>query len=350
MLISFSLCHLQRFKGTEPIEEVTEQVKAVKIEEKPKEVKEVVDEVQLQDVDFCRCCYCWQFIFHLWPCTLTNFRCSCFSQGPPKYTKSVLKKGDKVNFPKKGETVSCWYTGSLEDGTVFDTNIPAGMTNEQFNSWECRASLFTTWNHSVFVVNANSNRLEWSSGLNLPSFLSAAARKKRQTKPLSFKAGLGRVIRGVSNDVFFLFCASKLVSVSQYVIIWSFVSHSGMRPSWRWARVKRLDWRLNQSGPMEGRVSLKTSILFFGWVGACRVNMCLCSVEFSRRTFQLVSSVWLKLIWSSVLIMRLQSFASTAVPSLTPTLPEFHPTQSWFSRSSLWLWINCRTLASMRFI
>lgn len=203
MLISFSLCHLQRFKGTEPIEEVTEQVKAVKIEEKPKEVKEVVDEVQLQDVDFCRCCYCWQFIFHLWPCTLTNFRCSCFSQGPPKYTKSVLKKGDKVNFPKKGETVSCWYTGSLEDGTVFDTNIPAGMTNEQFNSWECRASLFTTWNHSVFVVNANSNRLEWSSGLNLPSSLSAAARKKRQTKPLSFKAGLGRVIRGVSNEVFF---------------------------------------------------------------------------------------------------------------------------------------------------
>lgn len=149
---------------------------------------------------------------------------------------------------------------------------------------------------------------------------------------------------------FFLFCVSKLVSVSQYVIIWSFVSHSGMRPSWRWARVKRLDWRLNQSGPMEGRVSLKTSILFFGWVGACRVNMCLCSVEFSRRTFQLDSSVWLKLIWSSVLIMCLQSFASTAVPSLTPTLPEFHPTQSWFSRSSSWLWINCRTLASMRFI
>lgn len=42
---------VQRFKGTEPVEEVTEQVKAVKIEEKPKEVKtEVVDEVLLQDV------------------------------------------------------------------------------------------------------------------------------------------------------------------------------------------------------------------------------------------------------------------------------------------------------------
>lgn len=37
---------LQRFKGTESEEELAEQVKAVKIEEKPKEVKaEVVDEV-----------------------------------------------------------------------------------------------------------------------------------------------------------------------------------------------------------------------------------------------------------------------------------------------------------------
>lgn len=45
--------HVQRFKGTEPVEEVTEQVKAVKIEEKPKEVKaEVVDEVPAGD--FCQ--------------------------------------------------------------------------------------------------------------------------------------------------------------------------------------------------------------------------------------------------------------------------------------------------------
>ncbi|XP_046692802.1 peptidyl-prolyl cis-trans isomerase FKBP3 isoform X2 [Silurus meridionalis] len=101
----------KKFKGTE-VEQVSEQVKAVKIDEKPKDAKtEVVDE------------------------------------GPPKFTKSVLKKGDKTNFPKKGDTVSCWYTGTLEDGTVFDTNIPS-------------------------------------------------ARKKKQTKPLSFKVGLGKVIRG----------------------------------------------------------------------------------------------------------------------------------------------------------
>ncbi|XP_018601812.1 peptidyl-prolyl cis-trans isomerase FKBP3 [Scleropages formosus] len=103
----------KRFKGTEPEKEATDEVKEVKSDSKPKESKaEPVDE------------------------------------GPPKYTKSVLKKGDKVNFPKKGDTVSCWYTGTLEDGTVFDTNIPS------------------------------------------------TARKKKQSKPLSFKVGTGRVIRG----------------------------------------------------------------------------------------------------------------------------------------------------------
>ncbi|XP_076874046.1 peptidyl-prolyl cis-trans isomerase FKBP3 [Brachyhypopomus gauderio] len=102
----------KRFKGTE-VEEITQEVQDVKIEEKLKETKtEVVDE------------------------------------GPPRYTKTVMKKGDKTNFPKKGDTVACWYTGTLEDGTVFDTNIPT------------------------------------------------AARKKKQAKPLSFKVGMGKVIRG----------------------------------------------------------------------------------------------------------------------------------------------------------
>ncbi|XP_051500455.1 peptidyl-prolyl cis-trans isomerase FKBP3-like [Myxocyprinus asiaticus] len=102
----------KRFKGTE-VDVVTQEMKTVKIDDTHKEIKtETVDE------------------------------------GPPKYTKSILKKGDKTNFPKKGDTVSCWYTGTLEDGTVFDTNIPA------------------------------------------------SAKKKKQSKPLSFKVGLGRVIRG----------------------------------------------------------------------------------------------------------------------------------------------------------
>jgi len=46
-----------------------------------------------------------------------------------KFTKQILAKGDKVNFPKKGDTVKCFYTGSLPDGKVFDTNV--GKTNKK---------------------------------------------------------------------------------------------------------------------------------------------------------------------------------------------------------------------------
>ncbi|ORX60791.1 hypothetical protein BCR36DRAFT_314611 [Piromyces finnis] len=40
-----------------------------------------------------------------------------------KFTKQIITKGDKTRFPKKGDLVKCFYTGSLPDGTVFDTNI-----------------------------------------------------------------------------------------------------------------------------------------------------------------------------------------------------------------------------------
>ena len=105
----------KRFKGTETISKVSEQVKNVKLsDDKPKDSKseETLDE------------------------------------GPPKYTKSILKKGDKTNFPKKGDVVHCWYTGTLPDGTVFDTNIQT------------------------------------------------SSKKKKNAKPLSFKVGVGKVIRG----------------------------------------------------------------------------------------------------------------------------------------------------------
>ncbi|NXS79171.1 FKBP3 isomerase, partial [Erpornis zantholeuca] len=111
------LFHTQRFKGTDGAEKAAEKAKPGKAEEaKGKAVKaeETVEE------------------------------------GPPKYTKSILKKGDKTNFPKKGDTVHCWYTGKLQDGTVFDTNIQS------------------------------------------------SSKKKKAAKPLSFKVGVGKVIRGVS--------------------------------------------------------------------------------------------------------------------------------------------------------
>ncbi|NXX84551.1 FKBP3 isomerase, partial [Urocolius indicus] len=119
-LRAFSPSPLQRFKGTDGAEKAAEKAKPAKAEEakgkaaKPEEAAE---------------------------------------EGPPKYTKSILKKGDKTNFPKKGDTVHCWYTGKLQDGTVFDTNIQT------------------------------------------------SSKKKKAAKPLSFKVGVGKVIRGVSKPL-----------------------------------------------------------------------------------------------------------------------------------------------------
>jgi len=39
------------------------------------------------------------------------------------FTKKVLKKGKTHMKPEKGSVVSVWYTGRLEDGTVFDSNV-----------------------------------------------------------------------------------------------------------------------------------------------------------------------------------------------------------------------------------
>eukprot|EP01137_Pigoraptor_chileana_P019761 Opistho-2@81234 len=41
----------------------------------------------------------------------------------PRFTKTVLKKGNGTTFPRKGDLVSCWYTGTLDDGKVFDSNV-----------------------------------------------------------------------------------------------------------------------------------------------------------------------------------------------------------------------------------
>lgn len=43
----------------------------------------------------------------------------------PKFTKVITGKGDGLNFPKKGDSVSVWYTGTLTNGKVFDTNKTA---------------------------------------------------------------------------------------------------------------------------------------------------------------------------------------------------------------------------------
>lgn len=64
-----------------------------------------------------------------------------------KYTKRILKMGDRSSYPMKGDTVECFYTGRLDSGKVFDTNVDD-------------------------------------------------SKKAKKSHPLKFKVGLGKVIRG----------------------------------------------------------------------------------------------------------------------------------------------------------
>eukprot|EP00285_Hemiselmis_virescens_P006601 CAMPEP_0173381072 /NCGR_PEP_ID=MMETSP1356-20130122/3565_1 /TAXON_ID=77927 ORGANISM="Hemiselmis virescens, Strain PCC157" /NCGR_SAMPLE_ID=MMETSP1356 /ASSEMBLY_ACC=CAM_ASM_000847 /LENGTH=220 /DNA_ID=CAMNT_0014334815 /DNA_START=29 /DNA_END=688 /DNA_ORIENTATION=+ len=70
--------------------------------------------------------------------------------GPKRFTKIVNKNGNKLNFPMKGDRVKVFYTGKLEDDTIFDSNCD----------------------------------VEWCKT------------NKRKPQPLVFKVGSGQVIRG----------------------------------------------------------------------------------------------------------------------------------------------------------
>ncbi|KAJ3073634.1 FK506-binding protein 1 [Podochytrium sp. JEL0797] len=53
-----------------------------------------------------------------------SFHTSRFNMG---VTKEVLKAGDGVNFPKKGDTVTMHYTGTLNSGAKFDSSVDRGQ-------------------------------------------------------------------------------------------------------------------------------------------------------------------------------------------------------------------------------
>lgn len=85
--------------------------------------------------------------------------------------------------------MSCWYTGTLEDGTVFDTNVVTG------GLWPGAISLHSESYDLAFVLMSISSP-------------HTAAKKKKQAKPLSFKVGMGKVIKGVSPAVALLLLVS----------------------------------------------------------------------------------------------------------------------------------------------
>ncbi|KAJ3292018.1 hypothetical protein BCR33DRAFT_786661 [Rhizoclosmatium globosum] len=56
--------------------------------------------------------------------SVRSFHSSRFNMG---VTKEVLKAGDGKNFPKKGDTVTMHYTGTLNNGSKFDSSVDRGQ-------------------------------------------------------------------------------------------------------------------------------------------------------------------------------------------------------------------------------
>merc|ERR1712168_1284296 len=76
-------------------------------------------------------------------------------EGPPKFKKNVLKKGDKINFPKKGDWVSCYYIGKLEDGTVFDQLQPGTKKkrNQPIKFRVGKGNVIRGWDEGVVTMS-----------------------------------------------------------------------------------------------------------------------------------------------------------------------------------------------------
>ncbi|KAJ9223822.1 hypothetical protein DTO027B5_8527 [Paecilomyces variotii] len=77
-----------------------------------------------------------------------------------KWTRTVLKEGDKQNFPKKGDVVEINYTGCLYDPSQKDKH----NMGKQFDSSEGRAPLKTEIGMGRVITGWDEGVLEMSLG------------------------------------------------------------------------------------------------------------------------------------------------------------------------------------------
>ncbi|KAG0371267.1 FK506 binding protein 3, 25kDa [Gamsiella multidivaricata] len=73
--------------------------------------------------------------------------------GPPKFTKTVLKKGDKSGYPRKGSNVGVFYTGYFEDGTVFDTNDNTKKKNNPLRFRVGTGRVIAGWDEAMLSMS-----------------------------------------------------------------------------------------------------------------------------------------------------------------------------------------------------
>lgn len=92
--------------------------------------------------------------------------------GPVRFKKTnVIKKGDKVNFPKAGDKVKCYYIGKLEDGTVFDS-LQAGPKKKKNQPLEFkvgRGNVIKGWDEALLTMSVGEKcevviEPEWAYG------------------------------------------------------------------------------------------------------------------------------------------------------------------------------------------
>jgi len=94
------------------------------------------------------------------------------AQEPPKYTKKILKNGDKTRFPQKGDEVECYYTGKLENGKVFDTNIETDKKAKKGNPLKFKVGVgkvIRGWDEALLTMSVGESaelviQPEWAYG------------------------------------------------------------------------------------------------------------------------------------------------------------------------------------------
>ncbi|KAF9433617.1 FK506-binding protein 2B [Entomortierella beljakovae] len=75
--------------------------------------------------------------------------------GPPKFTKTILKKGEKGGLPRKGSNVAVFYTGYFDDGTIFDSN---DNTKKKSNTLRFRVGhnrVIPGWDEAMLTMSRN---------------------------------------------------------------------------------------------------------------------------------------------------------------------------------------------------
>jgi len=93
-------------------------------------------------------------------------------QEAPKYTKKVLKNGDKTRFPQKGDEVECYYTGKLDNGKVFDSNMEADKKGKKPNPLKFKVGVgkvIRGWDEALLTMSVGESaelviQPEWAYG------------------------------------------------------------------------------------------------------------------------------------------------------------------------------------------